>query len=247
MFSKTVRQKYCIHQQVESSKNQLATSFQRTLGEVEGKIVQQLEDFGTATVKLREFVEVCYEACVEVFGVLNSSVPEAQPRSMPNRRARRLAVLRQEKNSLRRAWRATSAEKEGLQVLYLDIKKRHNELRRAEKNAQKRRQRRQEWKKFIRNPYKFVGDICGSKKSGEISASKEEVEEHLNKVYSNPVRDRQLGDIEGLVRPTRPGSSFNLGDLKWSEVVECVRRARAGSAEGLNGLSFKLSNDVPRF
>ena len=133
----------------------------------------------------------------------------------------------------------------GLNVLFEDVKKKHRDLRKAERLAQKRRERRRQRKRFLDNPYKFAGEVLAEKRSGQLAASKAELEDHLRRVYSDPGRGAEMEDVGGLVRPTKPEVKFDTSELKWSEVTAFVRKARAGSAEGPNGLSYKLFKRCP--
>ena len=49
-----------------------------------------------------------------------------------------------------------------------------------------------------------------------------------------------MEDREGLVRPTEPGVSFDLSELKMSEVEAVLRKARAASALGPSGVPYKV-------
>ena len=46
--------------------------------------------------------------------------------------------------------------------------------------------------------------------------------------------------ISGLARPTEPGEPFDLTEPRLSEVEGFLKKARAGSAPGPNGVSYKV-------
>lgn len=51
-----------------------------------------------------------------------------------------------------------------------------------------------------------------------LKASKEEIEEHLRKVHSDPRQEEEL-DLEGkLCCPEEPSISFDAGEPRWQEV-----------------------------
>lgn len=112
-------------------------------------------------------------------------------------------------------------------------------MRRAE--CQRRDRRRWEKKrvKFTKNPFKYLSGLLGVKRSGVLKASKEEVEEHLRKVHSDPRREEEL-DLGGkLCCPEEPTISFDDGEPRWQEVNDFIRRARGRSAPGPNGILYR--------
>ncbi|XP_076113544.1 uncharacterized protein LOC143081178 [Mytilus galloprovincialis] len=64
--------------------------------------------------------------------------------------------------------------------------------------------------------------------------STEEVEEHLSKTHSDERRGEDLDECEKLLTPDEPKEQFDESDLKFQEVQDVVRKARAGSAPGPN-------------
>ena len=47
-------------------------------------------------------------------------------------------------------------------------------------------------------------------------------------------------NIPGLNRPSSPGYSFEMGDMKLNEVMQVVTKPRAKSSAGMNGIGYKL-------
>lgn len=196
--------------------------------------------------RLARFQETCFLLCAEKFGV-EEPKGEKEVRSVrPSKEEHRAKKFREEKKALRKQWRrASSAEKESLRPLWEDVKKRHADFRKAQRQRQRRRAAERARTQFYRNPHKFVRSVLEDGKSGELQVSRLELEGHLRRMYSDPRRNDEVEAIEGLVRPTRPGVAFNDGELRFSEVQAVVRKARAASSPGQNGLSYKLFKYCP--
>ncbi len=79
-----------------------------------------------------------------------------------------------------------------------------------------------------------------------LKAPKEEVDEHLRKVHSDPRRKEELdleGKLSGSEEPTIP---FDDGELRWQEVNDFIRKARGRSAPGTNGISYRVYKNCER-
>lgn len=73
---------------------------------------------------------------------------------------------------------------------------------------------------------------------------REEVEEHLRKVHSDPRREEEL-DLEGkLCCPEEPTISFDDGEPRWQEVSDF--KARGRSAPGPNGTLYRVYKNCER-
>ena len=55
-----------------------------------------------------------------------------------------------------------------------------------------------------------------------MECTKDELEDHLAKMYSDPRRDKELPLFAGLKRPKQPGVQFNLGDLKKKDIDKSI-------------------------
>ena len=76
-------------------------------------------------------------------------------------------------------------------------------------------------------------------RSGELSCSKEELDDHVRSTYSDPKRDDPIPHIEDLKRPSPPGVPFNMKRITLKEVNEFVRKAIVKSEPGRDGISYK--------
>ena len=75
-----------------------------------------------------------------------------------------------------------------------------------------------------------------------MNCTKEELGAHVRQTYtrSDPNGDEPLSDMRSLKRPTAPGVSYQLVPIREKEVDEFVRKARAKSAPGGDGVSYKV-------
>ncbi|XP_072181288.1 uncharacterized protein [Diadema setosum] len=216
--------------------------------------VLKVELAGSVEKKMRMFEGLCYGACAEEFGIKpvgsggggNVHSVEGDFGKSGSRRQRLMAQLRAEKKSLRRRWRQADGERASLKGLYEDLKKRYADVRRAEYQCRKRRRRRRERREFYKNPHRFTKRLFEEGVSGSLEVSKEELERHLKATYCDGRREEPFTGVAGLLRPQEPEVSFDLSELKLWEVEAVVKKARAGSAAGQNGLSYKLFKYCPR-
>ena len=120
------------------------------------------------------------------------------------------------------------------------MKKRSRELQRKERRCTRRKESKRARNQFLKNPYDSAKKLFTEARSGKLKCTKEEVEAHVRQTYSDPKREEPLPYIKGLRRPTSPGVDFDLGPIREQEVDEFVRKARAKSAPGGDGVSYKV-------
>ncbi len=130
-------------------------------------------------------------------------------------------------------------------LLQADIKNQLATLRRAENLRKLRKKKEHSRTRFYKNPFKFVKDLFAKDKSGILKTPKAELEEHLEKVHQDTKRNEQIM-IPPDIPPIQP-PEFNLDTdpPKWKEVENVVRRARAASVPGPNGVPYKLYKNAP--
>ena len=96
---------------------------------------------------VKSFSDFIYNKCIERFGVVPVKRPQEKKDS---RRQRELGRLKGEKKALRRRWKvAKEDEREGLSVLWEDVKRRARDLRRAERGRQRKYERRRAMRSFF--------------------------------------------------------------------------------------------------
>lgn len=83
-----------------------------------------------------------------------------------------------ERRLLRKSWRkADENEKEGLKVLWDQIRSRLATLRRAERIRKRRGKKEKDRVSFFRDPFKYARSLLEEKKSGRLETTEQELEE----------------------------------------------------------------------
>ena len=129
--------------------------------------------------KLESMSSLIYDYGADRFGVVEDKRPTL---SSPTKSRRQTEIDRlvKERRQLKKQWRkATEEEKEGINVLQEEIQSRLTTLRRAENLLKKRRRKEQTRTRFYKDPFKFVKNLFTKEKSGSLSVSKVDLEEHL--------------------------------------------------------------------
>ena len=149
---------------------------------------------------------------------------------------------------MRTRWlQAEKSEKAGLNILYEEIKRKHRELLREQRRVERKKEVKETRRKFLDDPYTFAKGLFTESKGGKLECSKEELESHLSQTYSDPRREEELQrPIGGLQRPTAPGVSFDLSDMKKKEVDDFIKKARSKSSPGNDGISYKMYKQCPK-
>ena len=136
---------------------------------------------GTIEQRLASLAENIYNEREKIFGLEQSTIKKVEQNIRVSRRQKEINKVKAEKKQLRSRWMKakTENEKEGLNVLYEDVKKKLRDLMRKERKLKRRREKEKTRKSFIRDPYKFAKGIFTESKSGTLKCTKEELESHL--------------------------------------------------------------------
>ncbi|XP_077382825.1 5-azacytidine-induced protein 2 isoform X1 [Festucalex cinctus] len=173
-----------------------------------------------------------------------STVPRERERG---RREREIAQLVQRRRQLRKSWRkATQPEKEGLKVLWEEVRQRLSRLRRAERIRKRSQRKQKERASFFKDPFKHARQLLEEKKSGKLETTREQMEQHVKRQYSDLLRNVPLGTPGYVPQPAPPTTEFNIMPPKLSEVRQAVKKARSSSAPGPNGMPYKLYKNCPK-
>ena len=209
------------------------------------KIVHQLDTLiGKSTLehKLATFGDIVYGTCRDIYGVKQ---PRPKPPPQKSRRQREMDNIRKEKRNLKKQMKAASEfEKQGLQEIFDVLKAKHSALSKAESARKKRSKNKKSKECFFRDPFQFARKLFEQPKSGTLTADKEVLEQHLRKTYSDSQAETPL-EIEGLVRPPPPTKKFNDKPPTLDEVQKVVKKARAKSSPGPNGIPYLLYKKCP--
>ena len=196
---------------------------------------------GSVQERLKKLASSIYEEGIALFGEEPVKAKKESKNQGVSRRERKMKQLREEKNNLRRRWRnAGPDEKPGLSIRYEDLKKRCQETERKIRRNERRKESKRKREQFLKNPYAATKKLFTESKRGRLNCSKLELDDHIRKTYSDPLRDEPLPPMEGLKHPTSPGVKFQLGDFKEKELDAFVRKSRAKSSPGGDGVSYKV-------
>ena len=202
---------------------------------------------GSPDKKMETLTTILYSMGKDRFGVVRKHRPtETQPVIL-NRRQTKIAALRVECRKLTKQYKqATEEEKIGLSQLRNGIREQLQSLRRAENNKKNRKKRSKTRAEFINNPYQFSKKLLQDKVSGNLTSTKEEVENHLKGVHSDPDRLKPLDHCERIITPDPPTVKFDESSPAHKEVKGIITKARAGSAPGPNGIPYKVYKNCPK-
>ena len=137
-------------------------------------------------------------------------------------------------------------EREFVKKKFSEVKEKILVIARAE-NARKHQQKKRKARRnFEKNPFKFTKKLFEVEKNGVLNILKEDLEVHLQKKYTNPLTDTPLRRLNELNRLHPPEEKFDDSPLKLGEIKDFVRKARAKSSPGINGISYKLYKRSPK-
>lgn len=75
--------------------------------------------------------------------------------------------------------------------------------------------------------------------------SKEEIDTYIQSTYSDPDREKELGQRNTLIDQPAPRTEFNIKEPLLREVQDVVKKARSSSALGPNGVPYKGYKHFP--
>ena len=147
--------------------------------ELDGTLVRGLKKAMKKEGTMKTFSDFIYASCLEKFGNVESRRPTKPKES---RRQLELRKLKIEKKALCSQWkRPGEVERVGLSILWKEVKRRINILRKAEKARQKTYERRRARQEFFRDPYRYGRSLLEPPKSGTITVGQAELEACLTK------------------------------------------------------------------
>lgn len=199
---------------------------------------------GDAANKIKTMVRLVYQACYDTFGAKEGKTP--RPPAGPSRRQRQIKELRGNLQTLKKRWReASDEERAALDEISSETRKRLIQLRRAETAREKQKEKHRKRKAFFKNPFQFTADLLGKPKGGTLSCTKEEIESSVAAAHGDPSRGIPLGECPFQLPSPTPATPFNMADFTMDEVRAVVTRARAASAPGPSGTTYKIYKCCP--
>ena len=193
--------------------------------------------------KLATYGDIVYSTCRDAHGVQK---PKEKKPPQKSRRQLMMETIRIQKKNLRKQMKtAPDAEQQGLKDLWQDLKVKHSALSKAEAMRKKKSKRKKTQDRFFKGPFQFARTLFEQPKSGTLTVERDVLEEHLTKTYSKPEDPTPL-NIPGLVRPKGPTKPFNDKQPTLEEIKKVVKKARAKSAPGPNGIPYLLYKRCPK-
>ena len=137
--------------------------------------------------------------------------------------------------------------KVGLSVLWKEVKRKINILRKAEKARQKTYERRRARQEFFRDPYRYGRSLLEPPQSGTLTVSQAKLEACLTRTYTDALRNSPLAERAGISEAPLPTSPFSTAAPSIEEVRRILKKkARNRSAPGPNGVPYLLYKRCPR-
>lgn len=122
-------------------------------------------------------------------------------------------------------FRAASEEERGVLRRKLITLGRAEWYRRTGKKRDKKR------KAFITSPFSFTKQLLGQKNSGNLTCPVEQINHHLNIIFSDPLREKELGPCESLIKLPEPVVQLQTAEPSLKEVQEAVMATRSSSSQ----------------
>lgn len=200
---------------------------------------------GSVERKLGALPTITYAVGLERFGMAEKH-GTSRPYK-PNRREEEIKRLRSEIRALGKQFkRANEEERVGLGQLRNLRRQKIQRLRRAERLRKNRKLKERRRAAFFGNPYKFTSQLLSEEKSGQLTSTKEETEKFLQEAHSDSQCKEPLGNCSRIKEVPPPSSRLDEKEPTLKEVMDVVKKARAGSAPGPSGIPYKVYKNCPR-
>ena len=136
-----------------------------------------------------------------------------------NRRAKTVQDLRRELRAPKKKYKqANEGERQPLTELREILRAKLRTIRKAEWHRWRRKERARKRTSFVTDPFGFAKKLLGDERSGQLNCLTEELNTYLRDNLSDPDRDKELGNLEAVIRPHQPTTKFDLGEPSWKEV-----------------------------
>ena len=215
------------------------------LDETLGPMLQNLG--GTAQQRVENFPDIIYHFSLERFGGVVPRRKKGQSSRGTSRRQGKCIQLRAELKNLKKAhFEAADDEKSAVEELQIQTRRELKMLRKAEAVRKNRKKTKEMREKFTKEPFKVAKEIMSDPVKGELKSTKEEVERFLKEAHSDARRDEEMEECEGLYEFPEPKVPFSMKEPTLGEIREIIKKARAASAPGPNGVPYKVYKYCPQ-
>ena len=201
---------------------------------------------GSVEKKINTLSTIAYNLAKERFGVEERAATRPREKQA-NRREKKIQSLRREIKILSKQFKKSTAdEREGIKTLTSGLRDQLRRLRKAEQMRKLRKDRETKRAQFIKDPFRFTRNLLGEAKSGILTSSREEVEEHLKSAHCDLYKDGHLDHHPKIRSVANPSKDLDASEPSWKEMMEVIKRARTSSAPGPNGLPYKIYKKCPQ-
>ena len=145
----------------------------------------------------------------------------------------------------RKKTQVSEAERQPLTELREILRAKLRTIWKAEWHRRRRKERARKRTSFLTDPFGFAKKLLGDKRSGQLNCPTEELNTYLRDNLSDPERDKELGNLEAVIRPHQPTTKFDLEEPSWKEVREVVKAAHSASAPGPSGVPYGVYKRCP--
>ena len=186
-----------------------------------------------------------YTLCKERFG-LKEEKEEKSGKVGPSKRQQKCRQLRKEINKLKETFNeAEEEEKEAIKQLQEEKLQKLRLAKRAETLRKGRKKFTKNCSAFLSQPFEFARNVIAPKPKGNLKSSKEEVENHLQKVHRDTETEEAWREPEDMYEYPQPQVDFDNEPPSWKEFNNRLRRTRNKSAPGPNGVPYLVYKRCP--
>lgn len=88
-------------------------------------------------------------------------------------------------------------------------------------------------------------ELFTKEKGGNLKTSSQELESFLERMCADDRKHEQIAIPSDIPPIEEPEHQMDINPPKWREVEHAVKRARASSAPGPNGVPYRLYKNAP--
>ena len=190
---------------------------------------------------------IIYAMAKERFGVKQKKERDQKTTCGPSRRQKKCNKLRNDIRRLKSAVEeAPTEEKSAIMQLHKEKLRSLRLAKRAESMRKHRKTFSKNSKDFLSQPFDFARKVIAPKPTGNLESSKDEVEKHLKEAHSDPFKEQKREPPEDLWAYEEPCVEFNNKPPSFNEFMKRLRKTRAKSAPGPNGIPYMVYKRCPK-
>ena len=205
----------------------------------------QLPEKASAEKRLAQLDVVLYEEALNLFGARKY---KNVSHSFSSRRQVKIKEVRGKINQVGKKMKAAVNEEEELGFLCIldELKEERKKLVKAEHSRKRRWKRKHCRGKFYRDPFGVAREVLEPKeKSVPLDVSKEVLDQYVEEVSKDDLRDVDLTPLEGLNDILMPEFPFQKGQFPRSLFDQLLKRKRNKSSPGPNKIPYKVYKKCP--